>query len=371
MTMAPPSVAFPEDGPPGPRDAEATLYGLLRDVRVNAQTLHDALHRVQVAGQARSVALADQQLQAAFAGEAALLAQVGGQLDAHLQQAVRLCRSVPGLHSRIGDEVTRIVDLFTRCTLDWPQTADVPGELRSKLELLQPLLCDIIFHCGLVTIPSRVNEHLRSLRVGQRLDMATTFSDELCAGDGLARILRYLRDHPATVGGIVDAAAGVVLKASPSPWRRKVTFLVLVAMLALGAGMALAFPYVATQAGVPGWAPDPDAQLRALSLYGALVLGALAHVAIDALKQYRAGPQRDLLALEDWLLWVHVKETSNAVGIVSLWVVFVGLAVSAPQADWATAAFAGYSLDSVMDLFLQRFSGAVAARAEQVAALTA
>ena len=368
--MAPPP---PDDGDQQlPLDnVDASLNGLLRDVRVKAQTAHDAIRRMTSAAHAATARVRDQQLRAAFEIESPVLDEMRQELGRYLEEAASFVRSAPALHDRIGDEVTRIVDLYVRCSADWPVETDTGADLLQRLERLEPLFCDMIYHCGLVTIPSRVNQHLRTLRVGQRLDMTRTFRDELCDPGDLGKILQYLWDHPATVEGIVDVHAGVILRASQQPWRRRATFLLLVALLARGGAVAFACPYLASLAGIAGWDGSVGTALRSLSLYGALLFGAVAHVGIDALKQYRASSGADMLALEDWLLWVHVKETSNVVSVASIWVVYFGLAVWTPSMDLPTAFFAGYSLDSVMELFLQRFSTTASAGAKAAATAVA
>ena len=208
--MAPPP---PDDGDQQlPLDnVDASLNGLLRDVRVKAQTAHDAIRRMTSAAHAATARVRDQQLRAAFEIESPVLDEMRQELGRYLEEAASFVRSAPALHDRIGDEVTRIVDLYVRCSADWPVETDTGADLLQRLERLEPLFCDMIYHCGLVTIPSRVNQHLRTLRVGQRLDMTRTFRDELCDPGDLGKILQYLWDHPATVEGIVDVHAGVIL----------------------------------------------------------------------------------------------------------------------------------------------------------------
>jgi hypothetical protein len=79
---------------------------------------------------------------------------------------------------------------------------------------------------------------------------------------------------------------------------------------------------------------------------------------VDALKQAQRRGAGSFLALEDWFLWVHVREAALLVGIVSVWAVLVGLALTLSQPGsitFITAFAVGYSLDSFLGLFITRF----------------
>jgi hypothetical protein len=74
--------------------------------------------------------------------------------------------------------------------------------------------------------------------------------------------------------------------------------------------------------------------------------------------------EASLLAVHDWLLWLHVKESALLMGVLYIWVGLIGLAFTVDTVQWAMAFFVGYSIDSFVDLFLQRFSQAASARTE-------
>jgi len=154
----------------------------------------------------------------------------------------------------------------------------------------------------------------------------------------------------------VDRANGRILKAARGG-RRVVSF-----VLVFGA-LLLPVLGIYVYAHLPVWFPGnglsstPGQFANLLLAYGAIVVGSLVHITVDALKQSRSGQGLPFGALDNVILWVNVKETSIVMGVVSLWVALAGVASLYPhsQVPVSTALLVGYSLDSFVDLFLQRF----------------
>jgi len=82
-------------------------------------------------------------------------------------------------------------------------------------------------------------------------------------------------------------------------------------------------------------------------------------VGVDAIKQARNAQPGQLIAVEDGLLWIHINETGIIVGIVSLWIGYFGWLFIMGTIDWQTAFLIGYSIDSFVDMFLQRFNTSI------------
>jgi hypothetical protein len=225
---------------------------------------------------------------------------------------------------------------------------------------------ELIYHCCLVTIPPRVNQHLETLRVGQRLDFHDAFRDEVAKDADRARLLKYLSVHPAAVSGLVDADAGVIYYVSPDGGRRLRSFAMIGAALLGGAGIAIVLARLGSWLSLVEWPVPPQRTGELLVAYLFLVIGAAAHIGVDVLKQSRSGTGTAPSALDDGLLWVHVKEVPIVAGIASLWVGLLGLAVLQPSVGWQTAFFVGYSIDSFVDLFLQRFGQFATSRADKL-----
>jgi hypothetical protein len=86
------------------------------------------------------------------------------------------------------------------------------------------------------------------------------------------------------------------------------------------------------------------------------MMGGAAHYIVNAVKQFRTNPGKTLTVLGDGLLWFHVKEVTVFLGILTLLVGFSGIVFLHVGTDLWTAFFAGYSIDSVIDLVLLRFA---------------
>jgi hypothetical protein len=92
-----------------------------------------------------------------------------------------------------------------------------------------------------------------------------------------------------------------------------------------------------------------------------ILLGSGAHTAISALKAAKAQTRPSFLVLHDWVLWLHVRQSPILTGIAYIWVGYLLLSFGMHGLNWSSAFFAGYSIDSVTDLFLSRFEATVAA----------
>jgi hypothetical protein len=232
--------------------------------------------------------------------------------------------------------------------------------IRGGLERSEGLLNELIWHAALVTIPSRLEQHLRSLRVGGRLRFDEAFADELPRPEDRHRLLEYLHAHPATINGVIDVEQGIVYRSAARRRRRVGSYVGLAGLATLG---GYAFVWVITRGlpplGLPsGWLLPANRFAELLGAYALIAAGALTHVVVDAIKQERQSTAGGFVALEDWLTWIHVRELGMAAGILSWWIGLAALAVSlgGEPVTWQTAFLAGYGIDSLLDLVLGRFA---------------
>jgi hypothetical protein len=162
-----------------------------------------------------------------------------------------------------------------------------------------------------------------------------------------------MHTHPLVVNGVVDVDQGIIYSVSLKSWRRFLSFLPVLILPVIG---AIIFKFIDDADLIA----DP-AKSYNLGGYAALIAGGYVHVIVDALKQARDEKGQSFLAVEDWLLWFHVKELSIIVGLISLFIGYAGLSYFLKKpAEVSTAFFIGYSIDSFVDLFLARFSKTVA-----------
>jgi hypothetical protein len=99
-----------------------------------------------------------------------------------------------------------------------------------------------------------------------------------------------------------------------------------------------------------------------LAVYGAVIAGGVAHILVGLIKEVRGAKPSALVGVDDGVAWTQVHESQMLIGLLLLWVGAIGLAVTTNTLNAASAFFVGYSIDSVGDIFLQRFAGVAQAQ---------
>jgi hypothetical protein len=345
---------------------------LLRDISTEAQRLRRRLDTIRAAtqladGDARWTETITEVTRARRVFNDNVLS-----IDDRIASIHTLLAAHPSLHDRYGSEVTYAENEWEDVKRDWPATPTTEAEAQRLVETLQRTigaleqhLDELVYRCCLVTIPPRLDQHLDTLRVGRKLDFHDSFSDELANDADRKRLLLYLRAHPTAVRGVVDVDGGTIHHVARRRWRRAVSYFGLAIALLLGFGIAAGFALMERWLGLSEWPVHAEQWPDVARAYLFVVLGAFAHVGVDALKQARAQGQAAPTALGDAVLWLHVKEVPLLWSIVFLWVGALGIAATQQLSGWQTAFFVGYSIDSFVDLFLQRFgdfTGAAAPR---------
>jgi hypothetical protein len=365
-----PEVASPsgsDRGGDGCGDCADEMRGLVRDVRVEAEYLDRALGPVEAAlllpvkaGQAAQLADALEVLGRAASAHGAVV-------DQRLAALRRIFADCRYLYDGVGDEVAEMANLWQDAIAALPASGTTADAARTAVPAMRGALAEIAWHAALVTIPERVRQHLRTLRIGGQLKFDETFADELPDAVHRVRMLHYLKAHPAAISGIVDAEHGVIYAASPSQRRRMGSLAIFGLLLIAGIGIV----WIATRGLgaflTPTWVFATDRFADLAGAYGLLFAGAVIHMIVDAVKQQQRSGPGAFIALDDWFQWLHVREVSNAVSILSLWLVVFLLAVAYPGGiDRLAALFAGYSLDSVIGVAISRFDTLATSRSGEV-----
>jgi hypothetical protein len=338
------------------------LRGVLRSIRVDAQDLRLSLTKIQDVVDSGAAQAA---IMAAMATEESFRATNTTQVDQRFQLADQLLESYLAdprtLGGDISDELTGMENEWARVVAAWPPVpataADVDlGRIRGGIADARGYLDALIFAAARLTIPSRLVESLARLRVGGRLDFHQAFADELPSREDRVRLLEYLARYPGSYQGLIDPESGLIFRIAGTTRRRLASY-GFMALAVLG-GVAIILVLTAlAPANQSGWPFTPARLPEFLGAYAALIAGAIAHIAVDSIKQYRSGKgSSQLLALDDLYLWGHVHEMGIIVTIVSLWIILLGLAAFLDQVAMYAAFLAGYSADSVLDIFLARFT---------------
>ena len=275
----------------------------------------------------------------------------------------------PYVHDCIGDGITDIANLWQRIRLFWPElhkNTDL-NESFLHIDMIENLIDELIFYITKLTIPHRVNHKLDLLRIGQPLNFHEVFEEELPDQDERVKVLKYIYSQPKLVNGIVDVENGRIYHASSNKIRRYGSYILIVGFVVLGGFLVYIFANMGNL-GITGLTIYSQTDLLLGYLF--LIIGAIVHVGFDGVKQYRASKGQTFLAIEDWLLWIHINEVSIIVGVISLWIGFFGLVLLGSnilsQPLWQIAFFVGYSIDSFVDIFLERFTITISTSTESL-----
>ena len=353
-------------------EMDRRIFGLIREIRAACQYLQQLIDDLVPVVSALPVGERCTHTRSVLSH--ALLTRVGGKVDEALL-------GIRHIFARSSTEFEWCGDEYTTIDLDWSEikeavraTAAAQTYDEAALKRLSKDLDLVIFRCVSLTLSPRVNDILGNLRIGQRLDIEFEFGDEFPKGRELrTRLLQELEQQSAVIAcGVVDADAGVIYKAERSRQRQLLSAWRLFGWMLLGALVPILLAEAGNQK-LANW-PFHMSDLRwLLQDYVLIFIGCGAHFAIETLKAAKAAKRRTFQPVTDWVLWVHIREAQIMKGI--LYIIFgyillvFGLNKGGNKLDWTSAFFAGYSIDSVTELFLDRFTTIVSARTKELTKL--
>jgi hypothetical protein len=335
-------------------EALPRFYGYLLEVRAEVQNLKEAMGRVR-----RAATLADSEaraaeLAAAHAEGEAIDRRNRGRIAGLLGRLRGLMEAHPTLHQWCADQIIHIENCWERVEFHLDRLRALleggggDGAALACAAEVDARLQQMVFLAAYLTIPQRVNEHLRQLRIGQALDFHRDFADELPELSERVKLLVTMRAHPNQIHGIVDVERGVIYKTATQRRRHVISLVAQVVLVLLGVGLFALLPVIGA------WEALSDRALL-LERYLFVGVGALLHLSMSTLKQRRRSGEGEVTALDDFILWIHVREVAIAWTVVTVWIGVIGLSF-VPQGRGAeTALIVGYSLDSFIDVFLMRF----------------
>ncbi|MCB9706799.1 MAG: hypothetical protein H6711_33450 [Myxococcales bacterium] len=331
------------------------FFGYLLEIRAEAQNFAVAIERLKGAASLADPAAREAELGLALAEGTAIERRNRDRITTLLTRLHQWMEEHALLHQWCADQVIHIENAWERVEFHLDRLREVieagrssdARVLSSALEIARQLE-RMVFLIGYLTIPQRVNEHLRQLRIGQALDFHRDFADELADPAERVQLLTTMRAHPAQIEGVVDVERGLIYKTASTRGRQVFSVVLqLLTWVGLGAGLAgLAYLEIWDELGDPA---------TLLERYLFVTLGSVLHLALGTLKQRRAGKAGDVHALDDLLLFIHVREVAIAWTIFATAVGTVGLCFVSSDASPEAALIVGYSLDSFIDLFLMRF----------------
>lgn len=342
-------------------ESKAAVFGQLQEIRSEAQDVLRAISEIEAKRDIVDTASRRTEIDLAFATARVVIGDDIDDIDERQQEIENLLRAGPGrMREYWGDELRNISNYWDRVKIGWRDlvAAAPTGDkvlppliaIRSHLERLRNRI-------GFLTIPRRLNDHLAQLHIGQGLDFHGVFEDELPSEEERLSLLRMLRGHPAAISGVVDVEKGKVFRASNRTSRRVVSLALI--------GLALVANYPVMYV-IARWVPDlavPGASAefgprwsKLAAALTAMIIGGVAHIFVGALKEKNNRSSEDaFLAVDGMLVWAHVREVQLIISALSFSVAMIGMVLILKRIDAITAFFVGYSIDSFIDLFLQRF----------------
>jgi hypothetical protein len=348
-------------------DNDRRMFGYLREIRAACQYLQDFLDDTlkrasAMDAESRSVYLAKE-----------LAVAVRMRVDQKIEPQLNAIRALFEIDVTefewCADNITRIELTWAHVKDIWPAGGEEFVQLNRILEQIGSELDAIVYECVTLTFSPAVNDLMGNLRIGQPLDIEFEFGKNLPKDTELRkRLLQELAQEPVVLEcGVVDADQGVIYKVAASRAGQLRSAWRIAGVLLLG----FAIPVLLAGGGhvLTGW-PLSFADLERLLVdYVLIFIGAGAHLAVAALQAAKNNTRPNFQALNDWVLWLHIREGQIIKGIFYIWAGYILLVVGVPKLDWDSAFFAGYSIDSITELFLERLQTVVKTKTDALSAL--
>ena len=271
----------------------------------------------------------------------------------------------------MGDEMRRIENYWERFGQFYPGISDAKSDtVLHSLQKCRGHLSEIIFLCSYRTIPDRLMDHLGNMTIPQAQNFYDLFQDEVCSKEQADSILQSLAKNSGIlrskvrnewVIGAVDTIQGLVYRVGTRTEQWMSVAGILAACIAVWI-VCLGTLTVYAAFINPAWSV---AGPKIVVFFVAMLGGAVFHVAIDILKEARSATKtRDIQAISDLLLWTHIKMFPIISSIVILGIGFLTIAIVTPSIGAETYFVAGYSIDSLGDLYLDRFDSVMTAKTD-------
>lgn len=343
---------------------ERRVNALIREIRATAQYLDKFLEETtELAGKLDSTGrarLMDERL------GVRMQERINEPISRSLEEADEIF--LTGLMDRewCSDELQMIKLKWSRVMDLWPDAVFSFDQQRSMIEQSRVYLDEIVFHCAGLTLSPRINDTLINLRVGQPLDWDFRFGSELPRTKEFQhRLLQEMAQEGGVLdAGVVDVEQRMIYRIAETRQEQRNSVIKMVALVVVS---GIVVPYVLF------WIigrPYPFVRevVPLYATFAMLFLGVGAHVAIDAIKAARAQTRPNFQVINDWILWLHMRETSILWSLAWVLLGYIVLTFAMPGMSWRTAFFVGYSLDSVLGIFLMRFETVAKTRVKELTA---
>jgi hypothetical protein len=210
-----------------------------------------------------------------------------------------------------------------------------------------------------LTVPYQARTLLSDRRVGKPLAFIDVFArGQAPSAERRTEMLQELALRAGYLNeGVIDVSRGIIWRRSGSAAIRLLSCLSPIVFAAVAAGLLLLISDVAET-------PRLDDRSVVFDSYVIVLLGTVAHLLVENVKLSQAADS-PILAIGDFVDWLHLRWASIGATFFAIVVAVIGLRLTLPEESlkpgWQTTLlffFAGYSVDSVAGIFLNRFGTA-------------
>ena len=331
------------------------VLGEARDIRIDVQDLLATLDQIDTAAAISDESLRTPALAEAIHSANQRLGHSAPDIDQRLAAIYSELDTHPDLNDELSDQFEQIGNKWERVNDGWIGGKNaLPANAMSISLKVRPFFNDIMYLIAQVTIPPRLEQHLRHKHLGETLVFKDEFEEELPDETMRIRMLTYLQNHSKIVAGQVNVPEQTILRTSDSFMHGG---------LALFLGLLLGiipFGIIALDRFFEGFDNTffkEDEVNDFAKLYAWVLIGASAHFIIALVKSGQSG---ESLILARQIGWLSTKQGPIVVAVLSLWIISYGAWRGfGGEFDRDTAFFAGYSFDSFIDIILTRFDTSV------------
>ena len=205
-----------------------------------------------------------------------------------LDEIDNLLSKCPELEFECADEIIHIKNYWKCLEYHWPNFTQKKEIHLEDIEKCSECICELIFHCNIITIPPRINNHLDEYHPGQTLDFYTSFRDEVCDEKQSNQIMEYLSKFPKCINGYIDLKSGLVYKAA-LPKKQKYSCFRILAVIVIGALLLPAVLAYMSENLLSNSIDFFNCYLQLIIVYAFIIAGAASHIGLDSVKQIRSG----------------------------------------------------------------------------------
>ncbi len=285
----------------------------------------------------------------------ALFSSVKKQATGSLARIDSVSAADPKQRAWAGDQPVYIRDQLVLIDTAWPAAGATVDVALDGFRKISDSLDRVVYLCESLTLTPRLASVLENARVGQALGVEMLLADELPRAPELrAKLFSELTDQNGVLElGYYDAPSMTVYRvAATRAAQRASVWRVLLAIVSVHAAVTLSC-FLPKSVGLP---LHPEDWRKVLGSCALLYLGVAAHGLIQGITVARRSPGALSHPWNDWVMWINAHETPLLMSVATPIVVLLFLNWVMPGLSYQTAFFAGYSIDSLIDVALDRFS---------------